>query len=80
MVPFPRSHLHAFGFPVDWSVKLTTNGAQPARLFPVKFAEGCAFTSNAEKRLNRSKTQAFVAVVNVVIGIGIRFKDRKRVD
>lgn len=80
MVPFPRSHLHVFGFPVDWSVKLTTSGAQPAKLFPVKFAVGCAFTSRTEKRLNSSKTQAFEALVNVVIGIGIRFKDQKRVD
>jgi hypothetical protein len=38
----PKFQLHEVGFPVDKSVKCTTNGAHPAVVFAVKFADGCA--------------------------------------
>lgn len=70
MVPFPRSHFHWVGFPVELSEKLTTSGAQPDTGVAVKLAESCALDN---RLLKANNTQIQLDLTSEVVAIGFAF-------
>ena len=64
VLPFPKSHAQEVGPPVDWSVKFTIRGEQPACGEPVKLATGfCPNTAVVPAKNITNTATSFVGVL-----------------